>query len=327
MRFVTSSDFSVFDSNLKQNKLTYKLLRLFILLWAPLFSQAQIMYSELPDSLRLQIRLQSHLLVNQKMLTDDLLSQVNNQVPIAFKFDGNLNDEQQRLFDQISQLQKQTLVLQEKQVINLEGNSNRILFVNSQKADSFRLSKVEDVDSIDHQKFTANELLILKSETDLLPSDSTIFKLWEQTGKLPNFIHTKSDQIPEIIKIIKLLNSRRKIYGIVHSDNQLVENVSWKEYPGRKTHGYFCFPDKSPLSPYKAGYQFSPDIIFNSPSTWGKLKEFKAIELNPEYLLNDHFSFDKKIENLIFFIIVSNKKVSNKLGAYIITLESYFSHI
>lgn len=254
-------------------------------------------FKELPDSLRLNIRIHSHLLITQKVLSTDFTDQFNGHVPFAFKVEDILSREQEKVITEISQSQKYTLLISpEPQTFKLQGKN--LIFINSNDVDIYSLSRNEEADPVHHQKFTTKELLFLELKNVQEIQGSIIFKLWERTGKLPNFIKPQKEHTSATIELIKQLNSTRKIYGIVHSGDQLLKDVSWKEYPDRKTNGYFCFPDISPISPYKPGYQFSPDIIFNSPSNWNKLKEFKAIKLNPGYLLNDHFSFDKEIKNL-----------------------------
>ncbi len=254
-------------------------------------------FKELPDSLRLNIRIHSHLLITQDVLSADFTDQLNGHVPLAFKLENILSQEQKEIITKISKNQKYTLLISpEPQTLKLQ--SKNLIFINPKDVDAYSLSKNEEADSVNIQKFTTKELLFLELKNVQETQDSIIFKLWEQTGKLPNLIQVKKEQTLATIELIQQLNSKRKIYGVVQSEGQLVADVLWKEYPKRKTNGYFCFPDQSPITPYKAGYQFSPDIIYNSPTNWNKLKEFNAIKLSPDYLLNEHFSFAKEIKNL-----------------------------
>jgi len=102
--------------------------------------------------------------------------------------------------------------------------------------------------------------------------------------------------------LISALKSHPKIFGVVRNGDQLLANVSWKDLPGRETNGYFSFPislsGNLSLSPYKAGYQFSPDIVLPSPENLRNLKIFNAVQLDPDFGLTDQYSFSKRIRNL-----------------------------
>ncbi len=281
---------------MKQNKLTYQLIWISILLCISIPVKAQQNYIELSDSIQSTIRLRSHLLVHAENLSEKYLNQIDPQVPLAFIVKSELSSNQIKLLKHTLTKQKQIPIIVEKQASISEDEILGLVTISFDDLDTFSINSSEEIDSIDHSRFTINELLLLKN-LNAFP-DSIIIKLWEQTGKLPNFIEVQKEQIPETIKLIKLLNSSRKMFGVVHCEEQLIADVSWKEYPERKTNGHFCFPMVVSLSPYKAGYQFSPDIIFDSPTNKNKLKEFKALKLDTDYKLSDHFTFDGKIDNL-----------------------------
>jgi DNA-binding SARP family transcriptional activator len=139
-------------------------------------------------------------------------------------------------------------------------------------------------------------------DSDSIPSVDFFTDLWEQTGKMPHFIQVKPHTIVESAELIRAINSRPKIFGVVRDGNRLLADVSWKDLPNRKTNGYFSFPislsGNLSLSPYKAGYQFSPDIVLPSPENLRNLKIFNAVQLNPDFGLTDQYRFSKRIRNL-----------------------------
>jgi DNA-binding SARP family transcriptional activator len=100
---------------------------------------------------------------------------------------------------------------------------------------------------------------------------------------------------------VSAINNTAKIYGAVYENNKLLSNVYWENTPGVKTYGNFCFPLIAQLYvqliPYKPGYRFSPDIIHQSGSNSGDMKIFNGLRYEPNYGLNDFFTFDKKIKN------------------------------
>ena len=51
--------------------------------------------------------------------------------------------------------------------------------------------------------------------------------------------------------------------------------------------------------PHKAGYYFSPDIIYTTPENRNNLKEFIGFPLDFEYGLTDHFVFGATIKNTV----------------------------
>ncbi len=150
--------------------------------------------------------------------------------------------------------------------------------------------------------FTSRELLYADPGNGECPDSSLFFKLWSRCGKTPNLVPAAASTIREIAGTVVRLNATLRIFGVVRSGNQPVDGVSWKgSYPST-TGGYFCFPllpgKGGAFVPYKPGYRFSPDIIYDSPANRGFLKEFKAIGLKSDFELTDHLVFRNRILNL-----------------------------
>ena len=270
----------------------------------PLVLQAKnIRYNELPDSTRSKIRLSSYLLIQPEDFDmQEILQLADKKIPLAFLADNSTGSNLKALLHDLSQKQNPIPVISENP--NLEDGTEipALVFIRPEQIDKILLKSLNRDSLVSETMFSCNELMYLipgeKEHADL----ELFTRLWSQSGKLPNFIQTEKQFIDEFIPVVQSLNTTRKIFGVIRSGDQLLDNVSWKDYPNRKTNGYFSFPiqAKAPntFSPYKSGYQFSPDIILDSPENLNYLKIFKAVELSADFGLSDHFKFDHKIVNL-----------------------------
>lgn len=256
--------------------------------------------AELPDSLRNSIRLKSHLLIHPEQLDPILLdSLLQANIPVAFISSGETNSETEQLAAKFSEKKLPLLYISEEEIPELNRTNSEIIYLNGSSMDKMRLS---DDSEMQQQKLTCRELLWALADTDSLPGFEYFTGLWERTGKLPNFIQVDAQNIRKAAKIVSALNSQPKIFGVIRNGADLLANVSWKDFPHRRTNGYFSFPtsslNSSALAPYKAGYQFSPDIILPSPENMGNMKIFNAVSLNPGFGLTDHYIFSRKMQNL-----------------------------
>ncbi len=254
-------------------------------------------YHELADTVRQSVRLNAHLLVHLNKLTiADLDSLKKMNIPLAF-FAENLAQ---------ADLQNKLKVLTTQQTIipilvgadeqpEIETPKDLIL-IKMASLDQVNLDQQVGDSIFDPTQFSNNELLLVQHGNDF-DEHKQLMELWSQSGKLPNFISLQSSGLQESAKLISSLNSNPKFIGVVLSNDELLDKVSWKGYPNRQSNGYFCFPLLSaipePFIPYKAGYRFSPDIMHDSPVNRNYLKEFKAVSLSRDFQLTDHFVFDK----------------------------------
>ena len=144
-----------------------------------------------------------------------------------------------------------------------------------------------------------------KAEEEFELSDSLFFKIWMRSGKYPRFIEPNKTSVLKADSTVTFLNGFRKIYGTVKTENgQLIDGVKFKDYKHSIVNGDFSFPiiekERLPiLIPYKAGYHFSPDIIYTTPANLKNSKDFKAFQLDLEYGLSDHFVFAPNFKNRI----------------------------
>jgi len=256
--------------------------------------------TELPDSLRISIRLKSHLLIHPEQLGPgqlDSLFQANN--PLAFLFSGNSTDELDRLMAKIPAKNLPVIIISEDKSLVINKFHSEIILLNVNNLDKIRTS---DNPESQLKQLTCNELIWVIADSDSFPSADYFVSFWERTGKVPNFIQFDSQNIRKAAGIVSNLNSQPKIFGVIRNGNELLGDVSWKDFPHRRTNGYFSFPTSmgsSPtLAPYKAGYQFSPDIILPSPKNLRNMKVFNVVPLSPEFGLMDHYVFSKKVQNL-----------------------------
>jgi len=134
--------------------------------------------------------------------------------------------------------------------------------------------------------------------------DSLFLKLWQHSGKLPNFIYSNQLNLKLADSVVTQLNTTKRILGKISSEKIVLENVTFKNSKNKAINGHFSFPIDSskPLPvmiPHKIGYHFSPDIIYVSPENLNNPKEFKAFKLDADFGLSDYFDFDKMIHNRI----------------------------
>jgi DNA-binding SARP family transcriptional activator len=254
----------------------------------------------LPDSVRKLIRLRSHLLVDPaKLVPGQLGSLLEKQIPVAFRVSGEMNEELHRLIALIPKDKLPVVVILEGKA-PLSGNDFQgTIVLNDDDLDKVNLpGNVETL----RKQFSCKEFLLASVNSDSIPSPDFFIGLWEHTGKMPNFIQVNPSLIDQCINLIDTLNSQKVIFGEVRDNGHLLAEVSWKDLPDRKTNGYFSFPvnllGSSPLLPYKAGYQFSPDIILPSPENLKNPKVFNAVKLNANFGMTDHFTFSNKVRNL-----------------------------
>ena len=277
---------------------SYKLIFIILLNVFPLFLVAED--QEPQDSIRQRLRLHSHLLINPEELSlQQLDSLLLKEIPLAFLTSGEMTEKLQGMIARIPKDNLPVIVIPEGKapILNKDYPGMFVLTVN----DLDKISINTDAETIKNN-LSCKEFLWLEVDSDSIPSIEFFTGLWEQTGKMPNFIQAKPFPIIKFADIIQELNGYPKIFGVVRNGNQLLSGVSWKDLPNRETNGYFSFPislvGSLPLSPYKAGYQFSPDIVLPSPENLRNLKVFNAVQLDPDFGLTDQYSFSKRIRNL-----------------------------
>lgn len=270
-----------------------------LLMIAVLLQAGHFLYPELPDSIRTQIRLRSYLLISIKDFpSGELDSLINRNVPLAFYEQDFAGEKQLPWLQKLSARQNQIPVISSSD--QAKPLAAPLVLIRRSEPDQVPLSSATGDSLFADSLFTFRELLYTDpaGRSDL----QLFYRIWLQSGKVPNLIPATKSDYRALARIVEQLNATPKIFGAVRSDQGLLPHVSWKGYPHSKTNGYFCFPllpgKALPFMPYKAGYRFSPDIIYDSPGNRGFPKEFKALSLSSEFGLTDHFMFGKRIMNL-----------------------------
>ncbi|QTD36235.1 hypothetical protein JL193_08640 [Polaribacter batillariae] len=276
-------------------------LQIFFILLTFTSSYAQS-YKTLSKEEKQFFRLQSQLLFKVKDINkasiDTLLA---SKQDFAIEYAGQSD---LILIKYILKRKKKLTLITNSDLSNLLEKYPRILQINPSQIEFLNL---QNKNVIDNKKPLFKELEKLSSINFInnkKVTDSIVFRVWERSGKLPNFIYADSNSVAKTSKLVSFLNSTEKIFGVVKTKEKLLKNVLFKNFPNRKANGYFSFPlhffGKSPiLIPYKAGYYFSPDIIYANVKNIANSKEFIGFPLDLTFGLTDSFEFEKKVLNRI----------------------------
>ncbi len=284
---------------MKRKQFTYRLFLTAVFLPIALLSNAEL-YHELSDSIRLAVRLKTYLLIHPEEFTDsELDSLVLRDIPLAFH-NENQDPLQVKRIKRLTDRQHRIPVVT-PQAPQQSGLSVLVL-IKPAEFDNVQLLSAT-TDSLFHDSlFTFNELLYVDPGPEKISDPQLFLRLWYQSGKLPNLIEATPANYRDIARVVNFLNATNKFFGVVRSGEKLLGHVSWKGYAHSKTNGYFCFPLMAgttvPFVPYKPGFRFSPDIIYDSPGNRGFWKEYKALGVSSDFELTDHFVFGKRIMNL-----------------------------
>ncbi|MFY9150603.1 MAG: LamG-like jellyroll fold domain-containing protein [Prolixibacteraceae bacterium] len=244
--------------------------------------------------------MKTHLLINpEQLVSGQLDSLIQKKIPLAFLSTDKLKGKLADLKAKISANNLPVMIISDEDSLVKNRLNSGIFQLYGHDLDKIMIS---DTPEIMQKELTNRELLWLVADSGSIPSLDYFIRFWEHTGKLPNFIQVNSQNIWAATTIIDSLNRHPKIFGVIRNGDLLLSEVSWKDFPNRKTNGYFSFPinpsNSSALTPYKAGFQFSPDIILPSPENLGNMKIFNAVPLDPDFGLTDHFIFSKRVQNL-----------------------------
>jgi len=277
--------------NLKTYKIFYFLLTF---LFLQEFQAESQVVNGVNDSIRHSLLLKSHVLIYPDQLAPEWIdSLVQSSAPLAVWSSEKSVEFAEQL---ASRMHPDALPL----VLVVQSSSDSVKQLNP-KLLSVAQKELQKYGTEGGQSNYSSFLLVETLPDSMWQTDSLI-EIWEQNGRMPNFLASSNEKIRQTISIVKALNSHSRIFGVVRNGDQLLTDVSWKDYPGRKTNGFFSFPIGSDshfaLAPYKSGYRFSPDIILPSPENLQNLKVFNALPLDPDFGLTDRFTFSGKVRNL-----------------------------
>ena len=246
------------------------------------------------------MRLRSHILLHADDFTPEQIdSLLSRQIPLAFVSSAETGTKLNDLLIRLKAAKIGCVLVAEKGNKIPDNNNVGVVMLSDAELDRIDTKANPDLWST---SMSCKEFLRVNAVQDSLPSIGFFVRMWERIGKIPNFIPANRSNVNQVAAVVASLNGHPRIFGVVRNGNQLLSDVSWKDFPNRRTNGYFSFPvvssPNSMLAPYKAGYQFSPDIILPTPEKLRELKVFNGLPLNPDFGLTDNYLFSKKVSNL-----------------------------
>jgi len=164
------------------------------------------------------------------------------------------------------------------------------------------LSKSNIFNSVPLRFYNGAKSSYIKVEDGVEVTDTLLRKIWIQSSKRPNYIEPAKTALLKTVRAAMKCNSQEMIFGVITAENgELVNGVKFKGFEQVVVNGYYSFPIKNKgvpnskglpiLIPYKAGYQFSPNIIYTTWKNAKNCKQFNAYKLDLEYGLSNYFVF------------------------------------
>ncbi|MCK0189882.1 LamG-like jellyroll fold domain-containing protein [Arenibacter sp. F20364] len=274
-------------------------------------------YQLLPEEDKWTIRLNSHVLIDiDRITTDNLPVLLNGKTSIALyisKYRENYDPLLKQLIGK-----NDSLILVSDNVFAKDFFPQAwVPQIPMQNVEAIQLDTLPN-GQVSSKFGTKKELGAVRVWDQEYLNDSVFTDIWRQSGKMPNFIQIDPEFFPVADSIVFGLNKKNKVFGTVRSKEGILFGVSFKNQSNLVVNGHFSLPiylDESlpVFIPHKAGYYFSPDIIYTTPENRDNLKEFIGFPLDFEYGLTDHFTFGATIKNTIRKnnkeLIVNNIKI------------------
>ncbi|MCM4151754.1 hypothetical protein DHD05_09140 [Arenibacter sp. N53] len=260
-------------------------------------------YHLLTEEEKWKIRLQSHVLIDiDQITTENLPALLNGNTPIAL-YISDYQENHQLLIESLIEERDSLIVVGDKVFDDDVFSDAWLPQIPLQKVETIQLDTLNNSEG-SLIVAAAKELLALKILNQESINDSIFIAYWNQLGKMPNFIQIDHELFHIADSLALMLNKKNKVFGAVRSKEGLLYGVSFKNHKNLVVDGYFSLPidikENLPVFiPHKAGYYFSPDIIYTTPENRNNLKEFIGFPLDFEYGLTDHFAFGTTIKNSI----------------------------
>ncbi|WP_146613550.1 LamG domain-containing protein [Arenibacter echinorum] len=249
------------------------------------------------------IRLQSHVLIDIDQITSSNLPVLlNGRTSIAL-YILDYQENYDTILEQLM-VKNDSLILVTENIFSKDLLSQSwVPQISMQKIEAITLDALpngEDALEFD----TVREFGVVRVLDKEFLNDSVFVDIWRRSGKMPNFIQIDPELFPKADSLVFDLNMESRVFGTVRSKSGLLNGVSFKNHRNLIVNGHFSLPidpmESLPVFiPHKAGYYFSPDIIYTTPENRGNLKEFIGFPLDFEYGLTDHFTFGPTIKNAI----------------------------
>jgi DNA-binding SARP family transcriptional activator len=128
-------------------------------------------------------------------------------------------------------------------------------------------------------------------------------RLWQKTGKAPNFI--SAPNLPDSIRtqVIDSLNGLHRFIGQIQHKNKSLHGIRWNGIRGSNTPARFCFPLtelQQTFIPNKNGYRISPPVVIHNTYML-EARDFTASQVAlAEGLMYDVPLDEKPLENFHF---------------------------
>lgn len=267
------------------------------------FGRAQD-YMDLSEDEKNNIRLSAFVLIDldkESLSTINTIIQAKDNIAIipSKKHTNNIN-----FIESYQENHNQLIVVSNEPLdLGLEGKI-KVIRVSTAVIESIKLSEsIIDLDTYPIFK-VSKELSKIKILNDSILNNNFVHRIWEESGKIPNFIQVNNDSLEQANYIVNLLNNTPKVFGVIKTKNDLLYNVSFENFKNRTANGYFSYPihknDPLPiLIPHKAGYYFSPDIIYTTRENQNNQKEFIGVPLDSGFDMTYHLSFNEIIKSAI----------------------------
>ena len=260
-------------------------------------------YRLLSEEDKWNLRLHSHVLIDIDRITAaNLPVLLSGHNPIAI-YISNYREDYDPLIEQLLEERDSLIVVGDKVFDGDLFPGDWVPQIPLKKVETIQLET--NPNSIGYKEFTSDkELVALKVSGKEFIQDSLIVDYWMQFGKMPNFIQINPELFPIADSLAFMLNRKSKVFGAVRSKEGLLYGVNFKNHKNLIVDGYFSLPIDINLNlpvfiPHKAGYYFSPDIIYTTPENKNNLKEFIGFPLDFEYGLTDNFVFGATIKNTV----------------------------
>lgn len=260
-------------------------------------------YGKLGPEAQTQLKLRSHVLVDLNELNlADLHTVMERQTPLAVFLSEN--DSLNTVFFETYKAYTDSLVILEGKAVELPVSKEiNVVQIPERYVEIYHLNGFSG-DSEDDFGSTG-ELHLVQFEETALALERKCMALWNRFGTLPNFIKTTGNTLAQVDSLVNKINAMKKVFGQVRTQEAPLHGVAFKDFRNSRVNGFFSFPilEEEPtlpiLVPYRAGYRFSPDIIFTAVENQHNPKDFVAFRLDTNFGLTDEFVFGKSVANTV----------------------------
>jgi hypothetical protein len=259
-------------------------------------------YSHLSEVEKWELRLHSQAVIDIDSISVVDLPGLSTKKSQLAVYIGKYRSGQNNLLRQISENVDRILILGDTKIPEGILKPQSVLYIPFDVLESRELLLKDGEGS--QQWNSKTELLRVLPGAYGAYTDSILIGLWDRLGRMPHFIQVPPSRLGMADSLVAGLNSQARVYGSIRSKDGPLYGVGLKNQREARVNGYFSFPvldqENLPiLIPHKAGYYFSPDIIYTTPENIDNSKEFMGFPLAIEYGLTDHFVFRKSIENTV----------------------------